>query len=301
MSYSGFDDLTIIDRRESIAYSAIVVYPTTVSAQPTLIGPYTIEATRQAPIKQGKYPLVMISHGTGSSPLLFRSLATHLANHDFVVCMPEHPFNNRNNNERADSLENLTDRPRHIAQAIDAIIGDSRWKDHVDCEAIAAIGHSLGAYTVLALAGGHPHTKHQIQHDPQTKITSSQAIAVTLDRRIKALVLFAPAAGWFKSEGALSEVSVPVMIFSGEKDAVTPAFHAKIIADGLPDPARLTQQVVPNAGHFSFLTPFPPHMKTPGFLPANDPEGFDRAAFQEQMNGGVLAYLKQCLGIRKST
>ena len=63
--------------------------------------------------------MILISHGSGGSHLVYRTLAHHLARNGFIVGMPEHPFNNRNNNTLEGTVENLINRPRHIRTAID--------------------------------------------------------------------------------------------------------------------------------------------------------------------------------------
>lgn len=247
------------------------------------------------PLREGQYPLVVISHGTGGSYVGYRSLAGFLARNGFVVASVEHPYNNRNDNSRGHTLENLIDRPRHLQLALDELLVNPISKSRVTKD-VALIGHSMGAYTALALAGGIPHTKHQIEHDPNCKITSSQEVKTVKDDRVKALVLFAPAAAWFASEGSLDQVKVPIFIFTGEKDHITPEFHADVIKGRAPDHSQVTHKVVKNAGHFSFMTPFPIGMRKPEFPPAMDPPGFDREAFQnETMNPEVLKFLREKL------
>ena len=57
-------------------------------------------------------------------------------------------------------------------------------------------------------------------------------------------------------------------------------------------PAKQEYHVVPNAGHFVFLTPCPP------VLAKNRPElcteapGFDHVAFHQQFNADVLAFFR---------
>jgi hypothetical protein len=58
------------------------------------------------------------------------------------------------------------------------------------------------------------------------------------------------------------------------------------------DPRRVDHVVVPGAGHFAFVSPFPPEMVRPGFLPSQDPPGFDRAAYQPVLNGEILGFLR---------
>jgi predicted dienelactone hydrolase len=65
-------------------------------------------------VAAGSFPLVVVSHGTGGSHLLYRALAAHLARNGFVVALPEHPQNNRNDNDLGGTAANLAQRPRPV-------------------------------------------------------------------------------------------------------------------------------------------------------------------------------------------
>jgi predicted dienelactone hydrolase len=119
---------------------------------------------------------------------------------------------------------------------------------------------------------------------------------VVRDPRVRALVLLAPASVWFMAEGALADVDLPILMRIGERDEHTPAFHAEIILKGVPHPERIDHRVVPNAGHFSFQSPFPPAMTRPEFPPSQDPSGFDRAAYQPVLHAEILTFLRASLG-----
>lgn len=291
--FVGLEEILVEDKLLNQTFPMLVMYPTDTSAVSTKLGPYTLDVAPNAKIKDGQFPLVMISHGTGGSNQTHRMLAAYLAKNDFIVCIPEHPFNNRNNNERADTIENLTDRPKHIKAGMDFIFSDVKWSQHVQSDNAAVIGHSLGGYTALALVGGIPHTQHQIKYDPQTKITRPEQIEVSIDERIKAVVLLAPAAGWYLSEGALSAVKVPILLFSAGLDQITPLFHADIIKKGVVDSTQVIHRIIEGAGHFSFLSPFPQSMKAAGLPPAQDPAGFDREKFHQAMNEEILEFLSR--------
>jgi hypothetical protein len=64
------------------------------------------------------------------------------------------------------------------------------------------------------------------------------------------------------------------------------------VLEGVPNPTQVTHHVVANGGHFSFLSPFPPTMQQPGFLPATDPPGFNRTAFHEQLPVMIAQFLE---------
>ena len=257
-----------------IPFPTLVVYPTSSPERPEQLGLYELSVAKNAPIAAGQFPLVAISHGSGGSPWSHRTLAAHLARNGFVVAMPEHPGNNRNNNDLLDTVDNLTNRPRHIRTVIDWAYSSDAFGSHLMHDAVTVIGHSMGGYTALAIAGGIPSSFPRESPDRQPR-----RIDVDPDPRVKALVLMTPATPWFMAAGSLSGVRLPILLWTGEKDDITPEFHADLVKAGVPDKALIEHRVAANAGHFSFLSPFPAPMKNPGFLPSQDPEGFDRERF----------------------
>ncbi|MET1076234.1 MAG: alpha/beta fold hydrolase [Umezawaea sp.] len=270
-----------VELQAETTFPVLVMHPSTAPEKPEPFGPYTAEVALDAPVEPGPHPLVVISHGTGGSHLLYRSLAAHLARAGFVVAIPEHPLNNRNDNELGGTSAILANRPRHLRQVVDWAV------DAYDIERVAVVGHSLGGYTGLALAGGTPTAFPHETPDRQP-----HPVDVTPDDRVCALVLLAPATAWFQQSEALAAVDVPVLMFTAEHDEHTPPWHADIVAAGVAD---VDHRVVPGAGHYSFLTPFPDRMTTPAFPPSQDPPGFDRRAFHEELNAEVLTFLRKVL------
>jgi len=282
-TYIGGRELVISDYDLNISFPTLVMYPTLVPSKPVSMGPYSLELAWDADIDAGEHPIVVISHGTGGTHLGYRTLAAHLALNGYVVLMPEHPGDNRNNNELANAPENLSNRPRHISLTIDALLHDPHFRSAVDTNRIAIIGHSMGGYTALAVAGGKPSTQQ------------GQVVDVIADKRVKALVLLAPATPWFQEQDALREVIAPILMLTAEHDPHTPAWHANVVVQGLAEQTQLTHRVIKNAGHFSFMSPFPRAMQSPQFAPSTDPEGFDRASFQDTLKRDVLQFLIETL------
>jgi predicted dienelactone hydrolase len=281
--FAGSRQLRIEDKDRGVSFAAWVMYPTHVPSAPMPFGPYSAYVSPDAPAAEGRFPLVVISHGTGGSHLVYRTIGTHLAKNGYVVAMLEHPGNNRNNNELGGTHENLVNRPRHVRLTMDALSSDAMLGGSVQPENAAIIGHSMGAYTALAVAGGTPWSE------------ARQSVEVVPDPRVRALVLMAPAVGWYLPEGSLRDVIVPILILSAEHDPYTPGWNAELVLNGVADRTRVTHRVIENAGHFSFLSPFPPQMKNPSFLPSTDPEGFDRESFHASLPGEVLEFLDDWL------
>jgi predicted dienelactone hydrolase len=285
MTSAGLRTLTL-PGLDSAAARVPVLYPTDASAEPVPLGPYELDLAPGAPVRPGRAPLVVVSHGTGGTPLVYRGLAADLARAGFLVALPTHPGNSRDDDSLAGTAENLAARPRHLRRVVDAVLADDvvgRWAGPV-----AVVGHSMGGCTALAAAGGRPTA---FPHE--TPERSPRPVDVEPDERVRALVLLAPATAWFAAEGALAGVGVPVLVLTAEHDPYTPRWHGDVVVRGVAGPVEL--RVVPGAGHFSFLTPFPPSMVVPAFPPSQDPPGFDRAAFATDLAAEVAAFLRRVL------
>ncbi len=293
---AGYSAVSLRDAVQGADIPCLIFYPTLAVEQPVQVGPYVAEVAVDAPpcaLGDG-LPLVILSHGNNGSPWTLRHLAVALARAGFLVIAPEHIGNSRSDSSLDGTPLNLENRPRHIMLAIDAALEGRLRPDlmgHIAPDRIGALGISIGGYTVLAAAGGRP-----VWVTPDAPFTpASPPVAVTADPRIRALALLAPATPWFLAPGALSDVRVPILLRTGSEDRITPPWHADLVRNGVPDPALIDDQVIAGAGHFSFLAPFPATMVRPDFPPAQDPPGFDRAAFAPKLAGDVVAFFNRTL------
>lgn len=274
------------------------LYPAVGAEKLEQFGPYALEVALEAPPAEGTYPLVVISHGHSGTPWAYRQLARHLALAGFVVALPAHTGNTRLDNTLAGTAANLANRPRHITLTIDAALADAALGPHIARRAdgageagVGVIGHSIGGYTALAAAGGIAWSGPYERKDSHAL---PEPVPVTPDPRISALVLLNPATFWFIA-GSLRPVQVPILMRTGEKDDVTPIEHAHKIIEGVADPALIEHRDIPGAGHFAFMSKFPPEMTRPNFKPSQDPEGFDRDAIQPEFFADVTAFLRRTL------
>ncbi|KYF55858.1 alpha/beta hydrolase [Sorangium cellulosum] len=281
--FVGFRRLVVRDAMKDLSFPVLLMYPTHVPAGVVSMGPYALEVSLDAPVHGGPSPLVVVSHGSGGTPLAYRTLASHLARSGYLVAMPEHPGDNRQDQSLSKTVENLENRPRHIRLTLDALCSDAEIGPHLQRDGVAIVGHSMGGYAALAVAGAQPWAG------------LGQRLPAARDPRVKALILMSPATSWFVANDALQDVTVPILLLVAEHDRITPRWQGQLVLDLVPDRAQVTCEVVENAGHFSFLSPFPPAMRSPGFLPATDPPGFDREAFHRRLERDVLGFLDASL------
>ncbi|MBA3457840.1 MAG: alpha/beta hydrolase [Deltaproteobacteria bacterium] len=284
----GCRAIEVTDAVQGVRVPTWLLYPAEAIERVEPFGTYSLSVAKEAPIDGDQRPLVVISHGTGSTPWVLRDLALHLVRGGFVVALLAHPGNTRRDDSLAHTPINLINRPRHIRLVIDAAFADREIGPRLVPDAAAVIGHSLGGYTALALAGGRPMALPHESPDGQ-----GHPFSVETDARVRALVLLAPAAPWLMVEGALGAVDVPVLMRTGEKDLFSPTAFDDVLLRGFPDRTRIDYRIVLNAGHFSFLSPFPPAMVHPQFPPSQDPPGFDRAAYLLELHAEVQAFLRR--------
>lgn len=259
-----------------VPFRTWVVYPTDVAPAPTRFGPFSLDVSVDAPALGSALPLALVSHGSGSSPFLFRDLACALARAGWVVALVEHPGNNREDNTLADTDESLVARPAHLVRAREAVL--DAFGPQIAGDRVAVIGQSVGACTALALAGGVPWSR------------AGQPLATAKDPQVAALVLLTPAAFWFVPDGALRDVTQPILVFTGEADTMTPPWHGHLVYWSVPDRHRVVHRQLPHVGHLSVLSPLPPT------APWRDPPGFDRATVHADMEREIIAFLEAALG-----
>jgi len=129
-------------------------------------------AVRDARVREdGKFPLVLFSHGNGGLRSQNVFWCEHMASHGYIVAAPDHTGNcaittldgkpilfNDTDEGRERSAE---DRPKDLSFIIDVMGrfnkgGDSRFLGKVDLEHIGVAGHSFGGYTSTAMADLEP-------------------------------------------------------------------------------------------------------------------------------------------------
>ena len=136
----------------------IIWYPTLEKAQKIKLGPFNLEVAKNAQIEDGRYSLVVISHGSQGSHLGHRDTAEYLAKRGFIVVSVLHPKNNYLDDSAGRTIENWINRPRHISTVLDSILTEGDLSKYINKDEIAVIGHSAG------FTGPRPDHSPQLGH-----------------------------------------------------------------------------------------------------------------------------------------
>lgn len=225
-----------------------------------------IEAVRNAlPASGQKRALVVLSHGYGGSWRNLNWLAGALVQQGYIVAAPDHP-GTTTFNKASEQAAMLWERPRDLSRVIDALAADPGLAGLVDPGRIAAIGHSLGGWTVVAQAGAKVDRS---QFEAECKVNSSPRAcrlrrelglehagieAEMADRRLGAIVsLDLGLARGFTAQ-SLASLPVPALVIAAGTDIgdMPARLESGYLAEHLPRTAS-TSVEIPDAMHFSFM------------------------------------------------
>jgi predicted dienelactone hydrolase len=227
----------------------------------------------------GRFPLIVLSHGTGGSAQIIGWLARGLASRGYVVAAVNHPGNNALEEYTAEGFLVWWERARDLSTVIDFVLRDPMLRSVIDRHRIGAIGFSLGGYTMFEIAGARTDPERFQQYcrsaeaegcvDPpefpnlfarwaELQKTSASFEAATnragesyRDARVRAAFAIAPALGPALIPDSLRRISIPIHILSGDADQIVPIrANAQRLAQ-LTRGASLT--LLPGAAHYTFL------------------------------------------------
>src|ERR1700744_3018891 len=111
-----------------------------------------LETVKDGKIADKKYPLIMISHGTGGGRLTLEWLADMLVQNGFIVAAVDH-WGNTYDNKIAIDFVTPWERPQDISFVLSCLLKDPKFGPEIDTDRIGAAGFSIGGYTTIALAG----------------------------------------------------------------------------------------------------------------------------------------------------
>ena len=199
---------------------------------------YRNVAVRDARVREGKWPLIVFSHGSGGTRFGYTYFVEHMTSHGFIVMSADHTGNARvtfldgkvvvaGGDRRSASA---ADRPRDVSFLIDVMTkmnngADSRFAGRVDIENVGVSGMSFGGSTTMR--------------------------ALEQDERIKAGVMLAPGG----SGGERTNLTTPIMMMIGTEDSTVGErgnTRSRAYYEASEGPRYLVE--IKDAGHFTFTS-----------------------------------------------
>lgn len=215
----------------------------------------------------GKFPLIVLSHGTGGSAPMLAWLGTALAAHGYIAAAVNHPGNNALESYTPAGFSLWWERARDLSEVIDHMLADPDFGGRIVAQRIGAAGFSLGGYTMIEIAGGltdrsafqqfckspaadascksPPEFPTLVDYFNQLDETARRdpEVAASLryeklshrDTRVRAVFAIAPALGPAFPAESLKKISIPLEILAGRDDDQVPvASSARYYAANIP-------------------------------------------------------------------
>ncbi|TDO95774.1 alpha/beta hydrolase family protein [Marinomonas balearica] len=233
-------------------------------------------AVKNAAPKLDRYPLVLLSHGYHGNWRNLNWLATRLVQQGYLVAAVDHPGTSSFRHDKIDA-EQWWERPVDISRLLTWLQKESDWQASIDDSNISVIGHSLGGWTVMLLAGAtvdyasmrQYHDKHpsplveSVSEEMRFDIAKPLNRVLT-DRRIQSFVSLDLGGAHSFSDESLEQINRSVLVLSagidigalsvegGAIDYLSEDKESGHIARKLPRDS-VQYKVYPEATHFSFV------------------------------------------------
>lgn len=209
---------------------------------------------------QHRGSLVVLSHGFGADRRFLAYLGEHLASHGFTVVAIEHPGSSLGwlnrlaggkwvpDEQRAIlPVSEFVDRPRDIQFLLDKLEQleqrSDRFAGLFNTEQVTVIGHSLGGYTALALAGAEldlNNLRALCSRADQVGLTAADWLQCTAadlpdhlpalkDERVAQIIALNPVVGHLFTPESLAQIRVPTIVLSNSADTMTPPIQHQLL------------------------------------------------------------------------
>ena len=227
----------------------------------------------------GRYPVILLSHGFGSSARMIGWLGIALAREGYIVVAVDHSGNNSVDEKTVAGALLWWDRTEDLHAALAAIARDPSIGPHINLQRVGAAGFSAGGFTVLVAAGARADRAGMMANcrdrpdaaDCQTPkefpvsaadrdaVLARPGIAAELAHasdnhalpEVRAVFALAPGLVRALDPGSLARLRIPVAIMLGEKDTVAPPVSNGLAAARLIPNTQLSR--LPGVGHYDFL------------------------------------------------
>jgi predicted dienelactone hydrolase len=314
----GYDRFDIDAPHRKSLVQGSVWYPAATRTYGAWIGGNAVfQATRVmlgAGVKQGNYPLIVLSHGTGGNMDGLSWLSSALSEAGIMVVGLNHPGSTSMDITPA-SAARVWERPLDISAAIDTILADPVFGPHIDRDRIYTLGFSLGGVTALQSLGLQLDKSAYADYCEQTPKSKDCAFFATdnvdfrkfdqgvvnasyADARLAGTIAVDPGMTVAMTDESIARVGKPSLLINlGSDDTLWQAINVgrtgTRLAEKLPHAQYI--QIAP-ADHFTFLglckeagAEILKEIKDEPVC--DDPEGSDRADVHQRVIDAVRHFI----------
>jgi predicted dienelactone hydrolase len=297
------------DAKRNRTIKTAIWYPTSAPAGTIrYMSVFSGRAKKDAPIDKGTFPLLLVSHGTMGHRYNQYYLSEFLASHGYIVAAVEHPLDNYSDDTDAHTIRNLWNRPKDVSFVLTQMLERSAFAGSIDSSKIGVIGHSLGGYTALVLAGAVPNRSHIIKlcaspgefkpicdkvKDELRQWSEGKYYDYTQlhDPRFKAAFAMAPGVPFAFKKPDMERVRIPIFIVVSGKDEILHG-EEKRYAKIFPTPPEWLE--LPDAGHFVYLMECPFFVRILAWIPCRD-IGVPRSKIHPKLQKAALSFFERRL------
>lgn len=260
--------------------------------------------------------LVVIAPGFEANRSFLGYLARHLASHGLTVVAIEHPSLARSGAPVSLKLDQLVpaaelvDRPKDISFVLDELTQlnqeSGSLQGKFNTQRVTVIGHSLGGYEALALAGAELNlddlrsfcqSSSLLQRVPADWLHCAAAglpnRQLSLrDRRVVQAIALNPAIGQIFGKSGLTKVATPTLVLTSTNDSLAPAFSQQLQPfTQLPKPKYLLTAI--GMTHLSVSDPANFSGAIGEGTLVKERRGQEAAPLRQLLQGVSLAFIKQ--------
>ncbi|AZC30604.1 alpha/beta fold hydrolase [Pseudomonas chlororaphis] len=324
----GFRSSTLQDTHNDRSLEMVVWYPSATTATTQLISDnvafFGAAAVRDTPPAAGEHPLVVLSHGFGGNWSNQTWLASALAHKGYIVAAVNHP-GTTSRDRSPPAAAQLWQRPVDLSRAIEAVTTQPEKFGLVAKRRIAVVGHSLGGWTVMEIAGArfdpdrftrdckaHPQlsscTNYQQINPASTSALKAGLAADLRDKRVTAVVTLDLGLSRGLTDESLAALPVPALVIAaGAPSQELPAqLESANLAKRLPQ-ASSRYVEISDASHFSFMSVCKPGavalleeaVPGDGIICRDGDNGRSRELIQQQITSLITEFLAQSSGDRE--
>lgn len=319
----GFRQIELTDTNGKRPLKVALWYPSQTDQAPVLVGENPVfigvQVVKDAAPDDKKHPFVVLSHGYGGSWRNLNWLAGELVGQGYIVAAPDHPGTTTFNRDKQQAAQ-LWERPHDLSRVIDVVSDDSTLAGKIEPNRIAAIGHSLGGWSVVALAGAQFDPARfradcAVQASPRTcgladefgiyrgEEATQKLTTMMPDERVAAIVSLDLGLGRGFTSESLQKIAVPALVIGAGVDIgdLPAKLESGYVAENFAT-GKAQYVEIPDAMHFSFMQTCKPgaveilDAEVPGDgIVCKDGKGRGREAIHREVADMIIAFLQKSI------